>query len=61
VQQTGDDLTWLAAFPGLVSLDETAKELLQRHARIVEAPFGTIVYREADPCNACVTRLAQGA
>jgi CRP/FNR family transcriptional regulator, anaerobic regulatory protein len=58
VQQTRDDLTWLATFPGLARLDEAAKELLHRHARIVEAPVGTIGYRETDPCNAYVMRLA---
>jgi CRP/FNR family transcriptional regulator len=58
VQQTSDDLTWFSTFPGLAGLDETAKELLRRHARIVEAPVGTIGYRETDPCNAYVMRLA---
>jgi CRP/FNR family transcriptional regulator, anaerobic regulatory protein len=58
VQQTSEDLAWLAVFPGLAKLDAAAQELLHRHARIVEAPVGTIGYREADPCNAYVMRLA---
>jgi CRP/FNR family transcriptional regulator len=58
MQQTDDALAWLAVFPGLSGLDEAAKALLRRQARIVEAPVGTIGYREADPCNAYVMRLA---
>lgn len=50
-------LEWLAAFPLLLGLDAHARDLL-KSARIVEAPVGTIGYREADPCNAYVMRLA---
>jgi CRP/FNR family transcriptional regulator len=53
-----DNLSWLSAFPDLVKLDEAAKAKLRKFARIVEAPAGTIGYREADPCNAYVMRLA---
>lgn len=48
---------WLDAFPGLEKLDESARTKLRNAARIVEAPVGTIGYREADPCNAYVMRL----
>lgn len=50
-------LDWLQAFPALLELDAHARDLL-KSARIVEAPVGTIGYREADPCNAYVMRLA---
>ena len=51
-------LAWLSTFPELQKLEETAKTKLSQFARIVEAPVGTIGYREADPCNAYVMRLA---
>ncbi|MCE9633654.1 MAG: Crp/Fnr family transcriptional regulator [Methylophilales bacterium] len=51
-------LAWLASFPDLVKLDEPAKAKLKQYARIVEAPVGTIGYRETEPCNAYVMRLA---
>jgi CRP/FNR family transcriptional regulator len=53
-----DSLAWLSTFPDLVKLDEAAKAKLKQHARIAEAPVGAIGYREADPCNAYVMRLA---
>lgn len=53
-----DSLSWLSIFPQLARLDEAAKAKLKQSARIVEAPVGTIGYREADPCNAYVMRLA---
>jgi CRP/FNR family transcriptional regulator len=56
-QQADIDLAWLAVFPELLGLDETARNKLKQSARIVEAPVGTMGYREADPCNAYVMRL----
>lgn len=53
-----DNLAWLSTFPDLAKLDEPAKAKLKQHARLVEAPIGAIGYREADPCNAYVMRLA---
>lgn len=53
-----DDLLWLETFPDLLKLDEAAKAKLRKFARIVEAPIGTIGYRETDPCTAYVMRLA---
>ena len=53
-----ENLAWLSTFPELLKLDEPAKAMLRQSARIVEAPVGTIGYREADPCNAYVMRLA---
>lgn len=53
-----ESLGWLNAFPELLGLDEAARSKLKQSARIVEAPVGTIGYREADPCNAYVMRLA---
>lgn len=57
-QKKGDGLEWLHVFPQLMNLEEHAKALLRDFARIVEAPVGTIGYRETDPCNAYVMRLA---
>lgn len=51
-------LAWLETFPDLLKLEPEAKEKLAQSARIVEAPVGAIGYREADPCNAYVMRLA---
>lgn len=51
------NLAWLATFPELVSLEESSKKLLSQFARIVEAPVGTIGYREGDSCGAYVLRL----
>ncbi len=51
-------LAWLEAFPPLVELEAHACELLRQSARIVEAPVGAVGYRETDPCNAYVMRLA---
>lgn len=55
MQQTG--LDWLKQFPELEGLDESAKKLLAQYARTVEAPVGTIGYREGDQCGAYVMRL----
>src|SRR5690606_32844408 len=35
-----------------------SKALLARYSRIIEAPVGTIGYREGTPCGAYVLRLA---
>ncbi|MEZ0245115.1 MAG: Crp/Fnr family transcriptional regulator [Methylophilaceae bacterium] len=53
-----EGLEWLSVFPELTQLDAVAKTKLKKFARIVEAPVGTIGYRETDPCNAYVMRLA---
>lgn len=50
-------LTWLTVFPELQALDDSARKLLAQYARIVEAPVGTIGYREGDHCAAYVLRL----
>lgn len=52
------NLTWLEQFPDLVNLEDSAKNILVKYARIVEAPIGTIGYREGAPCGAYVMRLA---
>jgi CRP/FNR family transcriptional regulator len=49
---------WLHAFPELTDLEESARAKLRHQARIVEAPSGFIGYRESDPCNGYVMRLA---
>jgi len=54
----GQDLSWLDIFPDLAGLEASARELLSKSARIVEAPVGAIGYREGVPCNAYVMRLA---
>lgn len=53
-----DTLAWLESFPDLLKLEPEAREKLAQAARIVEAPVGAIGYRETDPCNAYVMRLA---
>jgi CRP/FNR family transcriptional regulator, anaerobic regulatory protein len=58
MQQTEPQIEWLSVFPDLLALEPQAKVLLARHARIVEAPVGTIGYREGTPCGAYVLRLA---
>lgn len=58
VKNSADNLSWLTTFPDLEKLEPSAKAKLRQHARIIEAPVGTIGYREADPCNAYVMRLA---
>jgi CRP/FNR family transcriptional regulator len=52
------DLEWLANFPALLALEPSAREILTKSARIVEAPIGTIGYREGGACGAYVMRLA---
>ncbi len=53
-----DDLNWLQSFPPLLALEPSAREILTKSARIVEAPIGTIGYREGGACGAYVMRLA---
>lgn len=58
MQNTASNLTWLEKFPELSALEASAKDILAKSARIVEAPVGTIGYREGTPCGAYVMRLA---
>ncbi|MFA6178604.1 MAG: Crp/Fnr family transcriptional regulator [Candidatus Methylopumilus sp.] len=58
MQTTKEPLDWLEAFPALLALEPSARELMAKSARIVEAPIGTIGYSEGMPCNAYVLRLA---
>lgn len=58
MSDTNHRLTWLESFPELHDLDEHAIAILAKNSRIVEAPVGTIGYREGAPCNAYVMRLA---
>ena len=58
MQSAIQNLDWLSAFPELVKLEDSARALMLKYARIVEAPIGTIGYREGGPCGAYVMRLA---
>lgn len=58
MQNTNNNISWLEQFPDLNGLEQTAKDLLTKYIRIVEAPVGTIGYREGTPCGAYVMRLA---
>jgi CRP/FNR family transcriptional regulator len=53
-----DNLSWLESFPPLLALEPNARDILSKSARIVEAPIGTIGYREGQNCGAYVMRLA---
>ena len=53
-----DNLLWLSNFPALFHLEPNARDILTRTARLVEAPIGTIGYREGGACGAYVMRLA---
>jgi CRP/FNR family transcriptional regulator len=53
-----ENLAWLESFPPLLHLEPNARETLLKSARIVEAPIGTIGYREGGACGAYVMRLA---
>jgi CRP/FNR family transcriptional regulator, anaerobic regulatory protein len=55
---TANSLSWLEMFPELLELEPHAKALLVQYARIVEAPVGTVGYREGGACGAYVMRLA---
>ena len=56
--QHASTLEWLSAFPPLKALEPPARELLAKHSKIVEAPIGTVGYREGGACGAYVMRLA---
>jgi len=58
MQNAPISLEWLTMFPGLEALESPAKALLAQYARIVEAPIGTVGYREGGACGAYVMRLA---
>ncbi len=58
MQNAISNLMWLEQFPELINLDQNARDLLAKYARIVEAPVGAIGYREGDTCGAYVMRLA---
>lgn len=58
MQQSEVTLDWLELFPDLLALEPESKALLARYSRIIEAPVGTIGYREGTPCGAYVLRLA---
>lgn len=51
-------VSWLEQFPDLNKLEQPALDLLAKNSRIVEAPIGTIGYREGNSCGAYVMRLA---
>ncbi len=53
-----ENLAWLEQFPPLLQLESNARDTLAKSARIVEAPIGTIGYREGGACGAYVMRLA---
>jgi len=53
-----ENLDWLASFPALMQLEASARDILTKSARIVEAPIGTVGYREGGACGAYVMRLA---
>lgn len=53
-----ESLQWLTQFPQLSRLEPSAREMLAKGSRIVEAPVGTIGYREGGACGAYVMRLA---
>lgn len=58
MQSAIKSLDWLDQFPDLANIESEAKELLLTYAKLVEAPVGTIGYREGGPCGAYVMRLA---
>jgi CRP/FNR family transcriptional regulator len=58
MQSLQNNPSWLDQFPDLSGLDQHEKDLLSQYVRIVEAPIGTIGYREGTPCGAYVMRLA---
>ncbi len=53
-----ENLDWLQSFPALLTLEPNARDILIKSARMVEAPVGTIGYREGGACGAYVMRLA---
>lgn len=58
MQHVQHSLDWLSLFPDLMALEPLAKDLLAQNSRIVEAPVGTVGYREGGACGAYVMRLA---
>ncbi len=56
--QNANSLAWLEQFPPLLHLEQSARDLLAKSTRVVEAPVGTVGYREGGPCGAYVMRLA---
>jgi len=55
---TDNNLAWLELFPELSQLEQNARDILAKYVRTVEAPIGTIGYREGTPCGAYVMRLS---
>ena len=53
-----ENLDWLQSFPALLKLEPNARDILIKSARMVEAPVGTVGYREGGACGAYVMRLA---
>jgi CRP/FNR family transcriptional regulator len=58
MQNAPISLEWLTLFPELEALEPPVKQLMAQYSRIVEAPVGTIGYREGGACGAYVMRLA---
>jgi len=58
MQSAIKSLDWLDQFPDLADIESEAKEILLKYAKLVEAPIGTVGYREGGPCGAYVMRLA---
>lgn len=58
MRNAAHQLEWLNMFPEVLQLEDNARELLAKHARIVEAPVGTVGYREGESCGVYVLRLA---
>lgn len=52
------NLDWLEQFPELHNLEQLALDILIKYSRTVEAPIGTVGYREGAKCTAYVLRLA---
>ncbi len=52
------DISWIELFPDLQQLEDKARDILAKSARIVEAPVGTVGYREGGACGAYVMRLS---
>lgn len=53
-----ENLDWLQSFLALLKLEPNARDILIKSARMVEAPVGTVGYREGGACGAYVMRLA---
>ena len=57
IMENMQSLAWLPVFPELEALEDPAKKLLAQYARVMDAPVGTIGYREGDHCGGYVLRL----